>query len=158
MVLPKVSIIVPIYNVENYLPICLDSLVNQDYDNIEIILVDDKSTDKSFSICKDYAKKYKKIILLQNEKNEGASSARNKGLRVASGEYIGFVDSDDYIQSNYYSELVKDLKKNSADIAVCDIVITSKYTRERVSCGVKDGTKLDFINNGLAACFFSFFL
>ena len=95
----KVSIIVPVYNVENYLEQCLDSILNQSLKEIEVILVNDGSTDRSGAICDDYSKKDKRIKVFHT-KNRGLSAARNKGLELASGEYIGFVDSDDYIRKD----------------------------------------------------------
>ena len=95
----KISIIVPIYNVESYLKRCLDSLINQTYSNIEIILINDGSTDLSGDISSKYAKIDKRIKLI-NSSNKGVSCARNKGLELASGDYIMFVDPDDYIELN----------------------------------------------------------
>ena len=105
--MPKVSVIVPIYNVEKYLEKCLDSLVNQTLEDIEIILVNDGSTDNSGEIAKKYANKYKDKIIYLEKENGGLSDARNYGLEYVKGDYISFVDSDDYISKNLYSELVK---------------------------------------------------
>lgn len=103
----KISIIVPIYNTQNYLQKCLDSLVNQTYKNIEIILVDDGSTDDSYKICESYKGKYENIVIIHKE-NGGASDARNEGLRNAKGDYIHFIDSDDFlIKDNLYSDVLK---------------------------------------------------
>lgn len=93
---PKVSIIVPVYNVENYLRKCLDSLINQTLKNIEIICINDGSTDNSLSILEEYASKDERIIVI-NQENAGVSSARNRGLEIATGEYIAFVDADDSV-------------------------------------------------------------
>lgn len=101
MFTPKLSVIVPVYNVEKYLEKCLNSIINQSYRNLEIICVNDGSTDNSLTILKAYEKKDPRIILIDKE-NGGLSSARNVGLDVASGEYITFVDSDDYIALNTY--------------------------------------------------------
>ena len=98
---PKISVVVPIYNVESYLEKSLDSILNQDYPNLEIILIDDCSKDSSYSIAKKYQKKDKRIVLLQNPKNRGLSFTRNRGIEVATGDYIGFIDSDDTIPTNY---------------------------------------------------------
>ena len=95
--MPKVSIIVPVYNVEEYLERCLDSLVNQTLKDIEIIIVNDGSTDGSKEKIQKYINKYKNIVYLEKE-NGGLSSARNYGIPYAKGEYIGFVDSDDYVE------------------------------------------------------------
>lgn len=95
----KISVIVPLYNVEKYIINCISSLTNQTYQNIEIILIDDGSTDNSGRICKKLAQEDHRIIYLRKE-NGGVSSARNLGLQYATGSYIGFVDSDDYISKN----------------------------------------------------------
>src|SRR5699024_6015694 len=94
----KVSVIVPVYNSELYLKDCLDSLVNQTLKDLEIIIVDDASTDKSLKIIMEYKNKYPNIIkVFQNEQNKGQGASRNVGLSLATGEYIGFLDSDDYV-------------------------------------------------------------
>ena len=103
---PKVSIIVPVYNVEKYLPSCMDSLLNQTLTDIEIILVDDGSPDHCPAICDEYAKKDHRIRVI-HKKNEGLGYARNSGLETATGEYIAFVDSDDYVALNTYEKLYK---------------------------------------------------
>ena len=102
----KISIIVPVYNVEKYLSECLESLINQIYKNIEIILINDGSTDSSLKICQKYKKKDNRIKLI-NKKNEGVSKARNIGVKEATGKYILFVDSDDYLSSNAVETLSK---------------------------------------------------
>ncbi len=117
----KVSIIVPVYNVERYLGKCLDSLVNQTLKDIEIICVNDGSTDRSTAILKDYADKDKRIILI-NQDNAGQSAARNKGIDVAKGEFIGFVDSDDWVDKNYFESLYKQAVRVDADIAVAGVI------------------------------------
>lgn len=114
----KISIIVPVYNVEKYISKCLDSIVNQIYRNIEVIVVNDGSTDKSGLICDEYAEKYNNIKVFHKE-NEGVSSARNLGIDNASGEYIAFVDPDDYIDKNMYEILYKEIIKSKSDIAMC---------------------------------------
>lgn len=116
----KISVIVPVYNVEKYLRRCLDSVINQTLKDIEIICVDDGSTDSSFEILKEYAKEDGRIQLIQKE-NGGLSSARNAGIRVAKGEYIGFVDSDDWIDPNFYEKLYAAAKKYDADSACASI-------------------------------------
>lgn len=117
----KVSIIVPIYNIEEYLGKCLDSVLNQVYRNLEIILVDDGSTDMSPYICNCYAKKDNRIKVI-HKKNGGAASARNLGLENATGEYINFVDGDDYLDKFYIQELIKQLENTRSDIAVCSYI------------------------------------
>lgn len=113
-----ISVIVPIYNVEKYLERCIESIIKQTYKNLEIILVDDGSNDFSGKICDKYSKKDRRIKVI-HKKNEGLSEARNSGLEIARGEYIGFVDSDDYIETNMYEYLLSLLKINNADISVC---------------------------------------
>ncbi|WP_297195463.1 glycosyltransferase [uncultured Campylobacter sp.] len=115
---PKVSIIVPIYNVEKYLRQCLDSIVNQTLKDIEIILVDDGSTDSCPSICDEYASKDKRIIVIHKE-NKGLGAAYNTGLDIAKGEYIGFVESDDWIESNMYEELYNKAVESGSDLVKC---------------------------------------
>ena len=111
--MPKVSIIVPVYNEEEYVSTCLISLINQTLDDIEIILIDDNSTDNSLNILLDYAKKYPNIKVYHNEKNIGQGASRNRGLSLATGEYIGFVDSDDYIRNTMYEDMYKAVLNNN---------------------------------------------
>lgn len=110
-----ISIIVPVYNSEKYLRKCLNSIINQTYRNIEIILIDDGSLDKSGEICDEYAKKDNRIIVI-HKKNEGVSAARNTGLDVATGSYISFIDSDDYIDCDLYTKCMEILQKQNADM------------------------------------------
>lgn len=117
-----ISIIVPVYNVEQYLDDCLVSILNQTYKNLEIILIDDGSTDNSGKICDEYAKKDSRIIVFHKE-NGGVSSARNAGLRIAKGIYIGFVDPDDWIAEDMYEVLYLNAKKYDADVSVCKFKI-----------------------------------
>ena len=116
-----ISVIVPVYKVEEYLNRCVDSIINQTYKNLEIILVDDGSPDNCGKICDDYAKHDKRIKVI-HKKNGGLSDARNAGLDIAKGKYIGFVDSDDYISENMYEILYKELVKNKADISICKYI------------------------------------
>ena len=115
---PIISIIVPIYNVGKYLPKCIESILNQTFKNFELILVNDGSTDNSGVVCDDYAKKDTRIKII-HKSNGGVSSARNAGLYVAKGEYIGFVDPDDYIDKNMYEKLYRLCIDNNSDIAIC---------------------------------------
>ena len=117
----KISVIVPVYNVENYIQYCLESLVNQTYKNLQIILVDDGSTDSSGYICDKYALKDKRIKVI-HKSNGGLSSARNSGMQLADGNYIGFVDSDDFIMPTFYEELYNLLQKYDSDIAECEFL------------------------------------
>ena len=115
---PKVSVIVPIYNVEKYVGKCIESIINQTLKEIEIILVNDGSTDKSGIIAEEYEKLDKRIKVI-NQDNAGQGQARNVGINVSKGEYIGFIDSDDWIDVNMYECLYKSIIKNNADIGVC---------------------------------------
>ena len=113
-----ISIIVPVYKVEKYLSRCIESIINQTYKNIEIILVDDGSPDKCGEICNDYASIDTRIIVI-HKPNGGLSDARNFGLNSASGEYVGFVDSDDYIEKTMYENLLNACVFNHSDISMC---------------------------------------
>lgn len=131
-----ISVIVPVYNVEKYLAKCIDSILKQTYSNLEIILVDDGSTDNSNKICKEYEKLDKRIRVI-HKKNGGLSDARNYGLTFATGDYISFIDSDDYIEKNMYELLLNALKNNNGDMAVCGRWIEKEeeqlelYTKDR---------------------------
>src|SRR5699024_4494271 len=115
-----ISVIVPVYNVEKYVRRCIDSICGQTYSNLEIILIDDGSTDSSGKICDEMAAKDGRISVIHQE-NKGLSQARNAGLDQAKGEYIAFVDSDDYLSLNMYECLLKSLKENNADVVRCAI-------------------------------------
>ena len=106
---PIVSIIVPVYNTAKYLPRCLESLLNQTLVGVEIICINDGSTDNSEKVLKNYAKKDKRIVVI-NQKNGGSAAARNAGLKAAKGTYIGFIDSDDYAEANMYEVMVTEAK------------------------------------------------
>ena len=116
----KVSIIVPVYNMENYLKKCMDSLVNQTLKDIEIIVVNDGSTDNSLNILKEYEKEYPKLIKIIDQENGGISVARNNGIEIATGKYIGFVDSDDFVKIDMFEKLYKKIEETKSDIVVCD--------------------------------------
>lgn len=117
----KVSVIVPVYNVEKYLKRCLNSLINQTLSDIDIICINDGSKDSSLQILEQYAQKDSRIVIY-NQENSGLSVARNTGLEHASGEYIGFVDSDDWVDLDFYEKLYNSAKNNNADIAVADFI------------------------------------
>lgn len=112
-----VTIIVPVYNVEDYLQKCVDSILGQKYNRLQIILVDDGSIDSSSAICDEYAKKDSRIEVL-HKKNGGLSSARNAGLDIAKGKYVAFIDSDDYVSPNYVSTMIR-LMGDAAERIVC---------------------------------------
>lgn len=116
-----ISVIVPIYNVEKYLDNCIESIVNQSYKNLEIILVNDGSTDNSYKICEKWQKKDPRIILISQD-NGGAASAKNRGLDQAKGTFITFVDSDDFISSEMYLQMYSFLKDNDCDIVEVEYV------------------------------------
>ena len=113
-----VSIIIPVYNVEKYLSQCIESVINQTYKNLEIILIDDGSPDNCGEICDSYAEKDSRIIVL-HKKNEGVSAARNDGIAISKGEYICFVDSDDYVLENYVETLYKTIVEKKVDVVSC---------------------------------------
>lgn len=115
-----VSVIVPVYNTQDYLDKCIRTLLKQTYENIEIILVNDGSSDKSLEICKKYHNQDSRIIVI-DKKNGGASSARNVGIQVASGEYIMFVDSDDYVDENYVKEMLCAQLNHVDSFVICDL-------------------------------------
>ena len=123
MEMPLVSVIVPVYKVESYLHRCVDCILAQTYANLEIILVDDGSPDNCGKICDEYAQKDKCIKVI-HKKNGGLSDARNAGLDIAMGEYITFVDSDDWIHFQYVEILLNNLTKADVDISTCSFVRT----------------------------------
>ncbi len=114
----KISVIVPIYNMELYLEQSLNSIIKNDYLDLEIILINDGSTDSSYEICLKY-KEIDNRIQIINKKNGGVSSARNAGLDIATGEYISFIDPDDFIENNFFSFHMKNMQENNADISIC---------------------------------------
>jgi len=111
----KISIVIPIYNTEQYLDKCVDSVLNQTYKNLEVILVDDGSTDDSGKICDYYAAKDQRVVII-HQRNQGNNVARKNGVKIANGDYVGFVDSDDWIEPDMYQCMVDNIKKNNADI------------------------------------------
>jgi glycosyltransferase involved in cell wall biosynthesis len=127
-----ISVIVPVYNVEKYLSKCIDSILNQTIKNLEIILVDDGSLDNSGKICDDFSKTDNRIIVIHKE-NGGLSSARNAGLEIAKGNYIGFVDSDDWLDENMYELLLDLLKATNSDISCCKFFRTADE-KEKAPC------------------------
>ena len=115
-----ISVIIPVYNVEDYIGECLDSLKAQTYKNLEIILIDDESTDNSGNICDDYAIRDDRIKVI-HKKNGGAASARNEGLKIATGEYLTFVDSDDYLDAESYEYMINKIQEYNADLIQCGL-------------------------------------
>lgn len=113
-----ISVVIPVFKVEKYLTRCLKSVINQTYQNLEIIIVDDGSPDNCPQICDEYKKKDKRIKVI-HKINEGLSAARNDGIKIASGNYITFIDSDDFISKFFIEELYSNIKKNDCDISIC---------------------------------------
>lgn len=151
----KISVIVPCYNVENFVEKCIESLVNQTYDNIEIIVIDDKSKDNTYEVLKRLKDKYPdKFTLYQNEENRGLAYTRNFGVSKATGKYIGFIDSDDYIDPDYYSILVEKVINENADLVINDIQLVDEQGEKlgpvNNACN-GEVTKLNLLNNGLCA-------
>ena len=139
---PLISVIVPVYKVEDYLDECVQSIVNQTYENLEIILVDDGSPDRCPEMCDEWAKRDSRIKVIHKE-NGGASSARNVGLDIAKGEYIGFVDSDDYIAENMYEIMIGSIQKYGKKISTCGSIFV-KENREKVAgVGILEEKNLD---------------
>ncbi len=129
----KVSVIVPVYNNQKYLKKCINSLVNQSLKELEIILINDGSTDDSLSILNEYKLKYPNLITVLSIENSGASGARNKGLSIAKGDYISFVDSDDWIEKDMLTLMVKCSTETNSDIVTCDINYGTRFFKKRIS-------------------------
>ena len=128
----NISVIIPVYNVEKYLSECLDSVVNQTYKNLQIILVDDGSTDFSGKICDVYAEKDNRITVV-HQKNAGAGAAKNTGLDLVKGEYFSIIDSDDYIELDMYEKMVNSLEKYNVDIVQClfrNVFVNDSFDRK----------------------------
>ncbi|MDO4986755.1 MAG: glycosyltransferase [Candidatus Saccharibacteria bacterium] len=142
----KVSVCVPIYNAQKYLKECLDSLIGQSLKELQIVCVDDGSTDGSLKILKEYAKKYRNIKII-HQKNQGLGGARNTGIANADGEYVGFVDADDFVEKNMFEKLYNLAKQNNCDIAMCNLKFTDKNTKKHLwykpYTGKIDGDFLD---------------
>ena len=132
---PLVSIIVPVYNAEKCLRNCIDSIINQTYKNLEIILIDDGSTDRSAAICMAYEKDDNRIKALRKN-NTGVSDTRNCGIKLATGKYICFIDSDDTIDKKYIEELVEPTKRNDYDLVLCNIneIYKDRTQKREVNC------------------------
>ena len=158
-----VSIIVPVYNTAPYLTRCLDSLVGQTLSNIEIVIVDDGSTDESYEIITQYINKYNNILVIK-QKNSGLSVARNAGLLKAQGKYILFVDSDDYIEKDSCEKLFKEAEEHNCDIVAADSLMEIKGVRNRVNkkrkisefpqlpCSGQEFLTISFKQNAMPVC------
>lgn len=134
-----VSVVVPVYNVEQYVGRCIESLITQTYRNIEIILVDDGSGDKSGTICDQYSGRDQRIIVIHKE-NGGLSDARNEGIRHARGKWITFVDSDDFVHPEYVRILYRNITENQADISICQFVRKSGNVESVTWDEIENGT------------------
>lgn len=121
--MPEISVIVPVYKVEPYLRKCVDSILAQTFTDIELILIDDGSPDNCGAICDEYAAKDNRVVVI-HQQNAGVSAARNAGLDIARGSYIGFVDSDDWIEPEMYETMLRTAKESNADVVICG----AKYT------------------------------
>jgi len=132
---PKISVIIPVYKVEPYLNQCVDSVLAQTYENLEVILVDDGSPDNCGAICDEYAKKDRRVKVIHKE-NGGLSSARNAGIDIATGEYLNFIDSDDWVESDMLELLYNNLVKCDADISCCDFYMAYANKNEPLSFAV----------------------
>lgn len=120
-----ISAIIPVYNSEKYIKKCVDSLINQTLKNIEIILINDGSSDDSLRILRQYEKRDERIVVI-DQKNNGPSSARNKGIDIAKGEYISFIDSDDWVDETMFEEMYNSAKENNSDVVICDMKLVNK--------------------------------
>ena len=151
---PLISILVPIYKIDRYLGICVESLLNQTYRNLEIILVDDGSPDRCPEICDLYASKDERIKVIHKE-NGGLVSARKAGLMAASGSYIGYVDGDDWVGPGFYHSLYSSIKESDADIAIAgfsrDLFSSTKNILNAIPSGVYEGEALDSIKKQMIA-------
>ena len=148
----KISVIVAVYNTEKYLDRCIESLLNQTYKNIELVIVEDCSTDSSRKLLKKY-KGNKNIKVFYNRENRGLSYSRNYGLKKSTGDFIGYIDSDDYVEPDYYEKLMSSIEDNKSDIAICDIKLVDEQTNkiQRCKCYANDFDVYSVVNNGFAA-------
>jgi len=151
-----ISVIIPVYNVEQYLPECVESVLKQTYQNLEILLIDDGSTDGSGKLCDEYAKKDSRVKVIHKE-NGGVSSARNRGLDIAQGEYITFIDGDDFVAENYVRALYENLKENGSDLAFCKYAFFNDNAVKASTESFPDKISVD-INSEVFFQFFSRFI
>ena len=140
-----ISVIVPIYKVEEFLDECIQSIVDQTYQNLQIILVDDGSPDHCGEMCEDWAKKDKRIEVI-HKKNGGLSDARNAGLAVATGDFVAFVGSDDWIEPQMYETMLISLIKEKADFVACALQIIALKERLSIQCLIKSEARKSFLD------------
>ncbi len=149
-ILKGISVIIPVYNAEKYLARCLDSVLNQTFTNVQVVVVDDGSTDSSPGIIRAYASR-DNVTAVFNETNRGAAYCRNKALNLILTEYVGFVDADDYIDSRYYELLFSEMVKTGADIAVCDFHIIAEDHELFIDASQGENSRYSFVNHSMAA-------
>lgn len=146
-----ISVIIPVYNVAQFLPRCLDSIIHQSFKNVEIICVNDGSTDSSLSILEEYVQKDKRVVVL-NQKNMGLSEARNNGLKVAKGKWVSFIDSDDWVDLDFFKTLLDLGEKNQSDIVMSGMkfVTDNDISNNNIPNLVSDKfcEKIDYLSNG----------
>ncbi|NWQ39168.1 glycosyltransferase [Bacillus sp. EB106-08-02-XG196] len=153
---PKISVIIPVYNVENYLHRCVDSVLNQTFQDFEIILINDGSKDSSGEICDDYAKQDKRIKVI-HKKNARVSAARNDGIKMAKGKYLSFIDSDDWIEPPMYQEMFNKAEDLDLDFIMCDYKKKSNDYEDKRSQPIRGGYySKDDIKNELFNCLIMF--
>ena len=148
---PLISVIIPVYGVEKYIAQCLESIINQTYKNLEIIVVNDGTKDRSAEIAKEYAAKDSRIKVY-DFKNGGLSVARNRGLEIATGDYISYIDSDDWLDTKTYETLLEAAMKNDADMVKCGIIETNGVTEDKITFSDKK-----IINNDQHKAFENYF-
>ncbi|NAS30168.1 glycosyltransferase [Flavobacteriaceae bacterium R38] len=141
---PKISVIIPVYKVEQYIHRCVNSIINQTYRNLEIILVNDGSPDNSGAICDELSNQDKRIIVIHKE-NEGSSSARNNGLEIANGDYISFIDSDDWIELNMYEVMINHMMNNHLELVECHM----RRKRNAQEKSFNDEIRIEDVNKAL---------
>lgn len=141
---PKISIIIPAYNVEKYISQCLDSLVNQTYKNIEIIVINDGSNDRTLSIIQNYAKEDKRICVI-NQNNQGLSESRNNGFKIVSGEYVMFADSDDWVETDMCESCLSEMQKENADLVLFSYI--REYENKSILKSQFDSKRIVFEND-----------
>ncbi len=144
----KISVIIPIYNSSKYLKICLNSIINQTYKNLEIILIDDGSNDNSLEICKEFEKEDHRIKLI-HQSNKGVSNVRNLGLSISTGDYLSFIDSDDYLEKECYEVCMESIKTNNCEICSFAILFEDKNGKQIYS---SEGIKVSGILKNSKEC------
>ena len=143
-----ITVIIPIYNAEKWIERCVDSVLRQKYKNLEILLINDSSTDNSKEICKKMQYKDDRVKLICQKENKGVSAARNRGIELAKGDYIAFVDADDYIDNDMYCSLYENMKKENVDLSICSVLMEKqqkKITHKQIESFTKKFYKRIFI-------------